>query len=75
MQYQKNNRIQSEICVLVGIKSNLINGQHKPFIHIPDNVSPSFDKQLSKINDQYTKVSIEMLTNLIQSKRDEVKHG
>lgn len=74
MQHQKNKRIQAEISVLVGIRANLSNGQHAPFIHIPGNVSPYFDRQLSNINDQCEKLSIDLLDQLIQVKRDEIKH-
>jgi hypothetical protein len=71
MKERKKNMLQSEICVLVGLKASLVNGQHAGFINVPHNISPYLEKELLQINSQCTQNVIEAVQQLIESKRCE----
>ena len=72
MSNQRVKEIQSEICVLVGIVTNLSNDACGALITVPNNVNPIFEKELTKINNQCSITAIELLRETIRAKRIEV---
>lgn len=72
MPNQRVKEIQSEICVLVGIVTNLSNEGCEVLIKVPNNVNPIFEKELIQINNQCAIVAMELLHEIIRIKRVEV---